>query len=42
MNTPKKHWGIVGGGILGMQIANKLVKQGDEVTLLEAAPQLGG
>jgi len=34
--------GIVGGGLLGMALAQRFRKQGHEVTLLEAAPQLGG
>ncbi len=42
MNNTKKHWGIVGGGILGMQIANKLSQLGHEVTILEAGSSLGG
>jgi protoporphyrinogen oxidase len=33
---------IVGGGILGMRLAQRLVQQGREVTLFEAANQLGG
>ena len=35
-------WGIVGGGIMGMTLAHKLAKEGKEVTLFEAAPELGG
>jgi len=35
-------WGIVGGGMLGMTLAHRLAQQGKRVTLLEAAPQLGG
>jgi len=34
--------GIVGGGLLGMSLAHRFRKQGHEVTLIEAAPQLGG
>ena len=40
-NTTKR-WAVIGGGILGMQLANKLAKQGQEVTLFEAAESLGG
>lgn len=36
------HWGIVGGGMLGMTLAHRLAQQGKRVTLIEAAPQLGG
>ena len=38
---PRK-WGIVGGGIMGMTLAHRLAKQGHEVTIFEAAPELGG
>jgi protoporphyrinogen oxidase len=36
------HYGIIGGGILGMTMALRLAQAGQRVTLLEAAPQLGG
>ena len=36
------HWGVVGGGMLGMTMAYRLAKSGQRVTLIEAAPQLGG
>ncbi|RPI44360.1 MAG: NAD(P)/FAD-dependent oxidoreductase [Betaproteobacteria bacterium] len=36
------HWGIIGGGMLGMTLAHRLARQGKRVTLLEAAGQLGG
>ena len=35
-------WGIVGGGIMGMTLAHRLAKEGNKVTLFEAAPELGG
>lgn len=35
-------WGIVGGGMLGMTLALRLAQQGKRVTLIEAAPQVGG
>ncbi|MCB1016387.1 MAG: NAD(P)/FAD-dependent oxidoreductase [Acidimicrobiales bacterium] len=35
-------WAVVGGGILGMTVAHRLRGAGYEVTLLEAAPDLGG
>lgn len=35
-------WGIVGGGILGMNIAHRLAIAGHKVTIYEAAPTLGG
>lgn len=37
-----KKWGIVGGGIMGLTLAQKLSQQGDQVTIFEAAPDLGG
>ncbi|MEM7698395.1 MAG: FAD-dependent oxidoreductase [Verrucomicrobiota bacterium] len=33
---------IVGGGILGMTLAKRLAEGGKQVTLIEAAPHLGG
>lgn len=36
------HWGIVGGGMLGLALANHLRKAGQRVTVLEAAPSFGG
>ena len=33
---------VVGGGVLGLTLALRLAQAGDRVTLLEAAPQLGG
>jgi protoporphyrinogen oxidase len=43
MNDSKKqHWAVVGGGMLGMTLAHRLAQRGQRVTLLEAAPQLGG
>lgn len=35
-------WAIVGGGMLGLTLAYRLAKQGQAVTLLEAAPSMGG
>ena len=37
-----KRWGIVGGGMLGLTIAHRLAQAGHHVTVLEAAPKLGG
>lgn len=37
-----KTWGIIGGGIMGINLALRLVKQGQKVTLFEGAPELGG
>jgi protoporphyrinogen oxidase len=35
-------WGILGGGVLGMTLAHRLAQAGQDVTLVEAAPSLGG
>ena len=35
-------FGIVGGGMLGLMLAHRLRQAGHAVTVLEAAPQLGG
>ncbi|QEG22487.1 NAD(P)/FAD-dependent oxidoreductase [Mariniblastus fucicola] len=37
-----KKWAIVGGGMLGLTLAMRMAKQGHDVTLIEAAPVLGG
>lgn len=37
-----KRWGIIGGGMLGLTVAHRLAQQGHQVTVLEAAPELGG
>ena len=42
MTDQGEHWGIVGGGMLGLALARRLQQQGRQVTVLEAAPQLGG
>ena len=47
MNKTQQHpdslrWCIVGGGMLGMTLAYRMAKSGKQVTLVEAAPQLGG
>jgi protoporphyrinogen oxidase len=40
--TGDEHWAIVGGGMLGMTLAHRLRQRGRHVTLIEAAPHLGG
>ena len=37
-----KSWAIVGGGMLGLTLAHRMSRQGIKVTLIEAAPELGG
>lgn len=38
----RQHWAVVGGGMLGMTVAHRLAQAGQQVTLLESAPALGG
>ena len=33
---------VIGGGVLGLSIAQGLVRRGHEITVIEAAPELGG
>jgi cation diffusion facilitator CzcD-associated flavoprotein CzcO len=38
----KLRWAVVGGGMLGLTLAHRLQQAGQQVTLLEAAPEVGG
>jgi protoporphyrinogen oxidase len=41
--TPRRlHWCVVGGGFMGLTLAHRLANQGQKVTLIEAAPEIGG
>lgn len=40
--TDNKTIGIIGGGMLGLTVALHLAKAGHKVTVLEAAPEIGG
>jgi protoporphyrinogen oxidase len=42
MQPEAEHWGVVGGGVLGLRLAQQLRARGHQVTVLEAAPHLGG
>jgi len=42
MDVPLKKVAIVGGGLAGLSASSKLAEAGIDVTLFEAAPQLGG
>lgn len=37
-----QHWCIVGGGVMGLTLAKRLALAGQQVTLFEAAPEIGG
>ena len=38
----RPRWAVVGGGMLGLALAHRLAGQGKDVTIVEAAPFLGG
>lgn len=40
--TVATKWGIVGGGVLGMELGRRLANYGEDVTVFEAAPDPGG
>ncbi len=42
MSNQPTRWGVVGGGVLGMELARRLAGQGDQVTVFDAAPEPGG
>ena len=42
MATGARNWCVVGGGLLGLTLAHRLAEAGERVTVLEAAPTLGG
>jgi protoporphyrinogen oxidase len=37
-----QHWCIVGAGVMGLTLAKRLAQAGQQVTLCEAAPEVGG
>ncbi len=41
-NKPPLRWAIVGGGMLGLTLTHRMSQAGHQVTLIEAAPELGG
>ena len=41
MSDPRR-WAVVGGGMLGLTLAHRLAQAGQQVTLVEAAPHVGG
>ncbi len=42
MSQEREHFGIVGGGLLGLTLALRLAERGYRVTVLEAADHVGG
>jgi protoporphyrinogen oxidase len=40
--SQRPKFAIAGGGMLGLTLAMRMAKQGHDVTLIEAAPSLGG
>ncbi len=38
----QNRWAVIGGGMLGLTLVHRLRQQGKDVTLIEAAPELGG
>jgi protoporphyrinogen oxidase len=42
MSQAPRRWGVVGGGMLGLTTALRLAERGHQVSLIEAAPSLGG
>src|SRR5881409_2413327 len=42
MSQSREHFGIVGGGLLGLTLALRLAQRGYRVALLEAADHVGG
>jgi protoporphyrinogen oxidase len=40
--NPELRWAVVGGGMLGLTLAHRLQQAGQQVTLIEAAPEVGG
>ena len=42
MSGQRRRWAVVGGGMVGITVAHRLAQAGQDVTLLERAPALGG
>ncbi|WDQ16135.1 NAD(P)/FAD-dependent oxidoreductase [Rhodopirellula sp. P2] len=40
--TPSSRWLVIGGGVMGLQVARDLIDRGQQVTIAEAAPTFGG
>ncbi|ELP31989.1 NAD(P)/FAD-dependent oxidoreductase [Rhodopirellula baltica] len=40
--SPSTRWLVIGGGVMGLQVARDLIDRGQKVTIAEAAPTFGG
>ncbi|TWU58817.1 hypothetical protein Poly51_15970 [Rubripirellula tenax] len=40
--APRRTWLVVGGGVMGLKIARDLIGRGQDVTIAESAPVMGG
>ena len=38
----RSKWLVIGGGMMGLKVANDLLDKGQDVTVAEAAPSFGG
>lgn len=41
-SQPTGRWLVIGGGVMGLKIADDLIDKGQQVTIAEAAPSFGG
>lgn len=41
-DTPRGSWLVIGGGVMGLKVARDLAEKGQDVTVAEAAPVMGG
>lgn len=41
-SATKGRWLVIGGGVMGLKLADDLAQRGQDVTIAEAAPQFGG
>ena len=39
---PQEHWLVIGGGVMGLQVAQELIDRGQRVTIAEAGDSIGG
>ncbi|MGI9584465.1 MAG: NAD(P)/FAD-dependent oxidoreductase [Acidimicrobiia bacterium] len=42
MDNEQRHWGVIGGGMLGLTLALELTDRGDKVTIHERGDTIGG